>query len=398
MTPRERILSIVVGGAVAGGGLWWAANQFTDARRQRQNEIQSLSDAEIRIQEQRLQGELANRRIGEYRKRSLPDRLETARGQYQAWLLDAVRKAGLRDASIDASGSRSIGDLYNVLNFRVGAKGDVESWPDFLNEFYSHGKLHRIRDFSLRKNRDGSFQFDLSVDAMAMKGVSEEMLASVGEVSSLQAIENTDETRRKILDRNLFSPPNRPPIFRGDSSLKVVKGKSEVFPLVFEDPEGDSVRYEWVSDEIDGIRFDEERGVIRVDGDLEDDISLTVRAIDTGYPSQQMEKTIAIRLTDPPPPTPEPPPPPKFDEAKQTVLTGLVRGREDWNAWLDVRTRGETLKLRPGDNIAIGSVEGTVTSIDSKSMTFQWDGKSKELKLNESLFDAVKSSSDEEGS
>ncbi|MEM6474149.1 MAG: hypothetical protein AAF802_31720, partial [Planctomycetota bacterium] len=61
-------------------------------------------------------------------------------------------------------------------------------------------------------------------------------------------------------------------------------------------------------------------------------------------------------------------PPLKYDDAKQTYLTGLVQGSKDWTAWMNVRTRGKTLKLRVGDEFEVGSVRGSIESIDAEKV------------------------------
>ena len=73
-----------------------------------------------------------------------------------------------------------------------------------------------------------------------------------------------------------------------------------------------------------------------------------------------------VRVVDPPPPPEPPPEKPKFDDASQTVLTALVQGGDEWTAWMNVRTRGKTLKLREGDQFEIGSVRAKVVSVRPK--------------------------------
>ena len=68
-----------------------------------------------------------------------------------------------------------------------------------------------------------------------------------------------------------------------------------------------------------------------------------------------------VRTERPDPPRPEPP---RFDQAKYTYVNGIheVDGRPE--VWLFVRTTGETLKRREGEDFQIGSVRGTVVRIN----------------------------------
>jgi|GEM_PF-6917860 len=110
---------------------------------------------------------------------------------------------------------------------------------------------------------------------------------------------------------------------------------------------------------------------------------------DTGYPRRQIEKTLAVKLENPPLPKEPDPLPPKFDDATQTYLTALVQGRDDWTAWMNVRTRGETLKLQVGDSFEIGSMKGSVKSVSARVVLLEIDGKEYELRPSGKLSEAV---------
>ena len=117
---------------------------------------------------------------------------------------------------------------------------------------------------------------------------------------------------------------------------------------------------------------------------------MLVRAIDSGYPRRTTEQTITVRVVDPPPPPADPPAKPSFDDASQTVLTALVQGREDWTAWMHVRTRDQTLRLKIGDSFEIGSLKGTVVDVTPRYAILEVDGRRFELKPAGNLGDAAK--------
>ena len=71
----------------------------------------------------------------------------------------------------------------------------------------------------------------------------------------------------------------------------------------------------------------------------------------------------------PPPPKvakKDPPPKPRFDEAKRAHLTGVVENDGEKELWIHIQTSGKILKLSKGDEIKIGTVEGTLTEIQLK--------------------------------
>ena len=58
-----------------------------------------------------------------------------------------------------------------------------------------------------------------------------------------------------------------------------------------------------------------------------------------------------------------PPPPPPFDDSEHTSLTGIVGAGEARQAWVFVRTTGERLYLRAGDEFEIGTMKGRVQAV-----------------------------------
>ncbi len=71
MNQRERFLAIAIGGLMAAVILNWAFGKYQSSVRLRTNQITSLTQEQTRLSEQVLQGEYANRQMGEYMIRSL---------------------------------------------------------------------------------------------------------------------------------------------------------------------------------------------------------------------------------------------------------------------------------------------------------------------------------------
>ncbi|MEM6798174.1 MAG: hypothetical protein AAF589_01545 [Planctomycetota bacterium] len=61
-----------------------------------------------------------------------------------------------------------------------------------------------------------------------------------------------------------------------------------------------------------------------------------------------------------------PPPRPKFDDAAHAYLTGIVQSGDRLQAWINVRTLGETLRVFEGDPLSVGLLKGTVESISAR--------------------------------
>jgi hypothetical protein len=81
----------------------------------------------------------------------------------------------------------------------------------------------------------------------------------------------------------------------------------------------------------------------------------------------------------------DPPPPPKFDDAEHAKFSGSVGIGDKFQAWIHIRTTGETLHLYPGDSFKVGQLEGQVVSVESRSMVYQSGDKKYRVTLDQTL-------------
>lgn len=388
MTERERILSIAVGGLLVATVIWWGLGKYNKAVETRENQIAQLQKDQQRLTEQRLQGEYANRQMGEYMIRSLPGDTERAQSQYQQWLLDMVQDNNLSNALVDANSSRTIGGLYQLLDFRVRGDSDVPSLIRLLHAFYAKDYLHRIRDMSIRRTRSDGFQVEMSIDAIALLAAPLDLPER--SEASWKVSGDVADYLEPIMNRNLYEPPNQAPKYDGRFELEVFAGRENPAPLSFQDPEGHSIRYEIVDAPKEFVSLDERSGTLRIRSDDTREFDVVVRAIDSGFPKKTSEERLTVKVVDPPEPEPEPPARPVFDDATQTVLTALVQGRDEWTAWMHVRTRDETLRLRVGDAFEIGSLKGSVVEVTPRYVMMEIGGKKFELRPSGNLSEAAK--------
>jgi hypothetical protein len=387
MTQRERLLAIAVGGLLLAFVLSWGWGKYRSALNSRTLALSAQQNEQEQIKQQLINGEYANRFMGEYLVRSLPANPEKAKSTYKKWLLETVISNQVAKATVSANSSRSIGGLYQRFEFRVSGQSDGPNFIELLHDFYAKDYLHRIRDFSLVPMKEGGFKLEMSIDAIGLLAASTDL--PVREGTSWRVDEDVAVYREKILNRNYFEPPNKPPQYNGEAVVESVLGSKSPTPLTFEDPDGHSIQFEFVESPPDFVQLDQESGMLMVTSDEKQEFDIQVRATDAGYPSHSIEQTLTVRVVDPPPKPKSPGPKPDFDDASQTLLTGLVQGGGEWTAWIHVRTRGKTLKLRVGDKFEIGSVKGTVTEVTARHVTLQIDGKEVELRQGGTLADAV---------
>jgi len=192
------------------------------------------------------------------------------------------------------------------------------------------------------------------------------------------------------MNRNFFEPPNGAPQYTGRPEIEAIVARDSPVPLTFKDPEGHQIRYEFVETPPEFVRLDEPSGTLHIKSDEKREFQIQVRAIDDGYPRRTTEQTLTVKVVDPPPPPVAPPPKLAFDDATQTVLTALVQGRDEWTAWMHVRTRDTTLRLKVGDGFEIGSLKGKVVDVTPRYVTLEIDGRRFTLKPSGNLSEAAK--------
>jgi hypothetical protein len=388
MTQRERILAIAVGGMLVMLAFWWGFDKYRTAIKQRTNKLATLDQDQMKLREQILQGHLADRQMTEYMLRSLPGNAERARSVYQQWLLETGLKHKIDDLNVDPTTAMPVGDLYQRLSFRVSGKGSMPDLSHLLYDFYSKDYLHLIRELTIRKVKNQEdLTIEMSIDAIALLETASD--AKPPEGSSWRVRGDVAAYRDPIMNRNFFEPPNGAPLFGGSSEVEAIVGRDSPIPLAAKDPEGDQVVYEFVEPPPSFVRLDSRSGTLHVNSDQLREFTLQVRATDDGYPTRSTELELKVSVVQPPAPPPAEPPKLAFDDSTQTVLTGLVHGRDDWTAWMHVRTKDTTLKLRVGDQFEIGSLKGKVIEVAPKFVELEIEGRRFTLKPNGILKEAA---------
>lgn len=393
MTQRERFLAILVGGLMVVGAIWWGLGKYRSAIKSRNNEIERLTMQSQQLNEQQLQGEYANRQMGEYMVRSLPGNVEIAQSKYQQWLISIVQANNISLPKVDPNPSRMIGGLYQQLGFKVSGNADIASLVGLLHSFYAKDYLHRIRDLSVRAAKTGGFNVELTIDAIALATAPDD-LPEPGD-RSWRVDSDLAAYRTPILNRNFFQPPNQAPRYDGNTTIEAIVARETPAPLTFKDDEGNKLSYELVEGPTQWVSINAENGTLKINSEEKREFEITVRATDDGYPARTSEQTLTVKVVDPPPPPAPEPEKLKFDDATQTVLTALVQGRDEWTAWMHVRTRDTTLRLRVGDEFEVGSLKGEVVEVTPRYVMLEIDGRRFSLKPAGNLSEAAKASEED---
>jgi cellobiose-specific phosphotransferase system component IIA len=131
------------------------------------------------------------------------------------------------------------------------------------------------------------------------------------------------------------------------------------------------------------------KGAVATDKLPEGDAKRLKLASADAYKKSLAERDIVTAYASPRPTPPrerkEPSTPPKYDESELAYFSGAVSSGSGWQAWINVRSTGETLRLASGDPVKIGALDGKIESVEERSLVFKTGDKRFRVALGQSL-------------
>jgi hypothetical protein len=169
LTRQQVLLGALALIAVVRLGDFVLSTMIQGPLRQLRGDNNELRDR-VEEQEQLLaEARTAGRKIDEWRKMSLPFDTETARSLYRNWLLNVVRQAKLRNATVDSGSPSTRFGLYRVMPFNVQARGTLREITSALFQLESAALLHRIVNLRITPvARLGQFDMTLSLEGLML--------------------------------------------------------------------------------------------------------------------------------------------------------------------------------------------------------------------------------------
>ncbi len=387
MNQREKLLAIGVGGLLAIIGLQWGLNKYNRAIALRDTQIDSLIMEVDTAMQRQNRGIEAGQRMAHLLDRSLPSDADKAPSVYTSWLLDLVTETNLSNADVRFVNAMPQGDLYRKYAFSLAGRGELDEWVRLLHAFHAMDYLHRIRSMDVGRAREGGLSIKMSIEAVSLNAAPTDQPPPATPSPAIAA--DVEAYLQPILNRNFFAPPNQAPRFAAEERLEAIVDEPFEVAVKFDDPEGDPIEYSLAGEVPAGVTIDRQSGRLQWRPETKETLEVLVRARDQGWPAQTTEQRLAINVVDPPPPEEPEQAPMAFDEAKQAVLTGLVGRQGEWVAWVNLRTRGEILKLKTGDPFEIGSLQGTVVDVTERTAVLEVAGRRFPIQLDGNLAEAA---------
>ncbi len=389
MTSREKILAAGVGVVAS---LFAGRSILATIQSGFEKKTQLIESLEKKKSEQELQmtaGTVANKKLNSLVNKSLPRIEETARADYQKWLITLGEESQLRSPSPLFSGELKEKDSpYQVIKFNLKGTGTIETATQLLYGFYAKDYLHRISKFDMSPlpNSAEPDQLNISLDCEVLALAIAKDKQDPPKGISNRVAKSLDEYKQPILERNLFAPTNLPPQLEPKKSLEAKIGlRLEHTVEAKETDPNQRLVYELVGEIPKGMRIEGDTGKLSATFNELGEYKVNVQATDNGIPKKSSTQLVTVKVNPLPP---VPPPPIQFDVASQAHVTALIVGLNGPEAWILSKTESKTYKLVKGDQLKLGGVTGLVKEVGANYLELETEGRRWLVGLDESLADA----------
>ncbi|MEX0818152.1 MAG: Ig-like domain-containing protein [Pirellulaceae bacterium] len=362
MTKREKILAMLVAATLLILGGFYVVDRIMNAFDQRDSDQIALIDKLATQNRIMLQGRKAENNLRDWRERSLPEDRALAQALYLDWLGKRADAVGLDGRKVSPAAGHFEGKVYYVHRFLLSGQGDLKQLTRFLYDFYSVDHMHRIARLSIKPTAT-SKQLDISmtVEAISVTGAPNRKELAEPPADRL-ARPDVEEYVNTIIARNFFAPANQPPRVASSTSQKGHPNQPLTFRLEASDPESDPMSYYLEGDAPEGLEL-AKNGEVRWTPTALGDYKFSFRVEDGGLPSKSSRGSVLLAVVEPPAPAPTTPAKAAFDPATQATISGITESDGQPAIWINVRTEGKVLKLREGDEVSVGTVQGKVAKI-----------------------------------
>jgi len=189
---QQVLLGILILFAVLRVGDYVLTSMIQGPLRQLNGENNELREKIKEREELLAESRAAGQKIALWQKRSLPADTETARSLYRNWLLETIRAAKLRNATVDSGSPANRRGLYRSMPFNIQARGSLQQVTAALFRFETSPQLHRILNLRLTPvGITGQFDVSMSVEALVVPGAKRTSLPK-GEAKILASTHERD--------------------------------------------------------------------------------------------------------------------------------------------------------------------------------------------------------------
>lgn len=386
LSPRERILAIVVTSLVPlvllfGGFVW-----FNSLMESKQNEVSRLSSSISREKARQMEALLASERRQQYRQASLPTDREAGFNLYFDWLFDLAKKAGLDNPQLTKAGEGKKNVDSKVVYYHKSTTlttfGTIEQVTDFLYRFHQKKTLHKIKAISLNPTAaslentasaslDQRLRVTFTIEAISMPDADCETQLPAENWNRLAG--TVDDYKARIVHRDIFGPPNNAPKFGTISPGKPEPARDISFAVPASDADKDDLTFELVSAGSKGAKLeitDDGRAYFKSPGLDEGNYSYEVKVTDNGCPAKIDTRKFSFTVAEKP--KRDPPKKEVILDATLTNINSLTKNAKGkLEVWVNFQSKGKRQTFEAGESFELDDKEWTVLSHDYKTCTIR---------------------------
>jgi hypothetical protein len=355
LNQRERVLAWGAGALVTIAAVQFSYSYLQSLFDERQSQIEALnreiSDKDATV----LRGKKAKKKLDGWQHRSLPSDVVLARSLYKNWLARLLERTRLAKADVTLGADLPKPGVYVKIPVNVRGQGTIEQVVQFLYDFYQADHLHYIRQMTLTPLAT-SAPPAVAADAKPPEGA---------------AVPTTGANAAPS------GAPRGPIGFGGRGGFGGFGGRGGFGPpggfagFGRGGPSSEGLKYELIL-AIEALALPGAENTNRL-SDAKSD-RLAFKEFD------DYRKTISERGFFSPYM-----PPIEADPAADTFVTAVVKKEGKYEAWINLRSSGKTLKLHEGDTFELGKQTATVAKIDRGIVEIDMGGRRRPVALGKSL-------------
>ncbi len=406
LSKRERLMAATVIGALPIALVMFLVVYVGGGLADRAEQIQSLEQEQQQLNLRMARGHRAIRRGNVYREESPPSNSVQSLNAYQSWLAELSQEA-FGDANFTVAKGYNQSVKYNLdetifvkQGFTLTGTGTLRQMTEFLYRFYQTRVLHRLSGMTLtpevagqgaRARTTGRLRITLNIEVAVLSSAKPE-----GEFTGAprgEMLRSLDEYHNVVTRRNLFGPPNQPPVFSTSNSHDFETGKDIRVALEANDEQATPLTFELIETSTPNAEVSptgDGSASFTVPPLAKGTHRFVVRVTDNGWPNKSQDLALQIRVDDPAPEIVETPEPlPQY--ARYAVISGITTNvAGERQVWIKLRQPDDKLhRLVIGETFELDDLTWTVREITDDQVVIEVDGDSRTYRVRSTLSDPV---------
>lgn len=177
LSRQQLLLGILALIAVLQAGDWFVSSMIQGPLQTRKARTNQLKRDIEKRKETLSETRKSVKALSQWQQRSLPAGVEIARSVYRSWLLEIIRKASLRNATVDSGAPSTRNGLFQSMPVNLRVRGSLSEFTGFLVSFSQADHLQQITSIALSPIGDsGQFDISVGIETLLLPGAKQSQL------------------------------------------------------------------------------------------------------------------------------------------------------------------------------------------------------------------------------